>query len=303
MANVDEFTFLNRRNQRLHCVSYLPEEQAFPFCVLIWHHGYGEHSSRYRPVMKRMADNGVAIFTYDCHGHGQSDPASPRALVNKFEYLVDDIEMYYNIVMQRVVQRYGKLLPVFFGGQSLGALVCIHAVLRSHSHQPCAGLLLHSAVLNVVWTPMLKVQAFFGTILSKLFPKARIVKAVKPSAMSEDPDVVRDYTADPLNFVGKVRVRTAHEILKGFRSLTGREHLITVPVYAVHGKCDKTTCANAVRNFCLLVKSDNVCFTEVPDTYHEMLMGKHREFHAINMVVWLKQTACKLAHESSATTD
>lgn len=38
-------TFLNGRGQRLHCVHYLPP--GTPKALLIFHHGYGEHTGRY----------------------------------------------------------------------------------------------------------------------------------------------------------------------------------------------------------------------------------------------------------------
>ena len=52
---------------------------------------------------------------------------------------------------------------------------------------------------------------------------------------------VEDYVNDKLNFVGKVRARTAHEILKGFSSLEQRQSQLTLPILAVHGTADRCT--------------------------------------------------------------
>ena len=43
-----------------------------------------------RAVFSRIADAGIAVFTYDAHGHGKSEPLkdSERCLVNRFDDLV-----------------------------------------------------------------------------------------------------------------------------------------------------------------------------------------------------------------------
>lgn len=57
-------------------------------------------------------------------------------------------------------------------------------------------------------------QSYVGNLLAALAPRARIVPAVDPDAMSVDPAVVKHYKEDPLNFIGNVRVKSANEIMQ-----------------------------------------------------------------------------------------
>ncbi len=126
---------------------------------------------------------------------------------------------------------------------------------------------MHSPALDVEWTPVLRVQAQMGGLLARLVPHARLVPAVRPEDMSQDPEVVHDYVSvskrkegmwqptgmctrglersslpcviglqDPLNTQGKVCARTGNELLVAFRQLANKTKEISLPVYVAHGE-------------------------------------------------------------------
>ncbi len=70
----------------------------------------------------------------------------------------------------------------------MGGLVAAHAVLRNQERW--AGLVLHSAAMNIVWTPLLRAQSLVGGLLAALAPSAQLVPAVKPEDLHPDPKVV-----------------------------------------------------------------------------------------------------------------
>ena len=117
----------NCRGQQLLTVHYIAEAvNGFaPHAVLIWHHGYGEHVGRYKwgahmlgfltisllnihshfphlplsscqfvllvyAVFSQLAAAGIAVHSYDAHGHGQSEPSrlEDRAFVQNITDLV-----------------------------------------------------------------------------------------------------------------------------------------------------------------------------------------------------------------------
>ncbi len=47
MVHKDAGFFVNGRNQKLRTVEYLPDQQTRPKAIVFFHHGYGEHISRY----------------------------------------------------------------------------------------------------------------------------------------------------------------------------------------------------------------------------------------------------------------
>lgn len=138
MVHQSTGSFVNARKQNLRTVEYLPDQPS-PKALLFFHHGYGEHISRYErgkhcttfathllagipdeqrllqgflmgvyrsiipqmlltmliivggmPVHTRLAEAGIAVYGYDHHGHGESEPkeARERALVHDFNHLV-----------------------------------------------------------------------------------------------------------------------------------------------------------------------------------------------------------------------
>lgn len=87
MIEMNIATITNARGQKLFIKHYEPK---VPFARLFFHHGLAEHVSRYDKLFERMSSAGVAIHSFDAHGHGQSEPTakSERALVWKFKHLV-----------------------------------------------------------------------------------------------------------------------------------------------------------------------------------------------------------------------
>lgn len=75
-----------------------------------------------------------------------------------------------------------------------------------------------------------RVQAAVGGVMASLIPRARVVPAVRPEDMSQDPRVVQDYVNDPLNLVGNVRAKTGNTLLRAFRSLNKHPERLHVPL-------------------------------------------------------------------------
>ena len=90
-------------------------------------------------------------------------------------------------------------VPIIAAGHSLGGLIAVHLLVRRQ--KDFAGLVLQSAAIDVEWTPILKCQAFIGDCIASCCPFSKIVPAVRPDDMSEDPKVVQVRTA------GQVRIR------------------------------------------------------------------------------------------------
>lgn len=53
MVHKDASFFVNSRNQKLRAVEYLPDQQTRPKAIIFFHHGYGEHISRYEKGKSR----------------------------------------------------------------------------------------------------------------------------------------------------------------------------------------------------------------------------------------------------------
>ena len=222
-------------------VQYLPE--VTPRAGLCFHHGLQEHVGRYHEIFTTMADAGIAVFSMDAIGHGES--GGERGFIAQFSDVVDDFEAMSLAATSNADLAGAPSLPFFIGGHSLGGLIATITCLRDQSRWK--GLLISDPALDVEWTPVLKIQAALGNILAALIPKARLVPAVDPANLNRDPARVKEYVEDPLNDTRATAIRTGNESLKAFRQLKQRTAEVTLPVYAHHGTDDKVTSFSATK--------------------------------------------------------
>jgi alpha-beta hydrolase superfamily lysophospholipase len=60
-----------------------------PKGIVVITHGYAEHCGRYHELANVIVGAGWAVLTYDCRGHGHSDPASAATSIRFATYLGD----------------------------------------------------------------------------------------------------------------------------------------------------------------------------------------------------------------------
>lgn len=287
-----EFNFTPRSGLQLKAVRYAA---ASPKALFVFNHGYGEHAGRYTKVFTDLAHAGVEVAAFDMRTFGTSQlDNAQRGIIDKFSDVVDDLE---DFVQEASAAAPGGL-PVFVGGSSLGGLIAGWVALRL---QPSlAGLLLFSPGLGVEWTPLLRVQAAFGSLLAALVPRARIVPAVRVEDLSEDEAVREAYLNDPLTFVGNVRARTANEILAGMRGLEARHGELRLPVYGQHGATDRCTSLDAHRRFMAGISSEDKTLNVVEGGYHELLHGPQRVECTRVVTDWILQRAAARPAQTAA---
>ena len=215
-------------------------------------------------------------------------------------------------------------MPLFLGGHSMGGLIATLAALgggdgdgggggRKASLAPAAaaappapvaaappaplprlsGLFLSSPALDVECTPILKAQAPIAGLLSLLIPKARVVPAVDPRYLCRDEAVVEAYRRDPLNFVGNLRVRTANELLRGFKAAAPLAPKLSVPALVIFGDADRIASLPAARKFVDAARlgparpdAELVVF---PGAFHELFFGQDKD-EAVRVVAeWIEK--------------
>ncbi|RLN58179.1 hypothetical protein BBJ28_00023662 [Nothophytophthora sp. Chile5] len=193
-----EGKFRNSRDQELFYLAAFPElpelletpglrrrrQTRGVRAVVLFLHALGDHSRRYSYLYEHLCEHGFGVIAYDFVSHGASDSCSHglRAHAARFRYFVDDTNEFVtfakNAIFPKMLQSTSSCSPpIVVGGYSYGTLVGVHTVLsRQHDF---AGICFVGPSLWVRLTPMLKLQAAFARPLSKFFPKARIVPAIK----------------------------------------------------------------------------------------------------------------------------
>lgn len=292
IVDESEGTFVNARGQALHTYAFVPRTLR---CILFFHHGFGEYSGRegLPAVFRRWAKAGIAVHTFDCHGHGKSEPHEEwdRFLVWDFNHLVDDLVAF----TKSVRADHDPALPAFLGGHSMGSLASIHAVLRDQA--AWEGLILGTATVDVEWNWLLKLQASIGSLLAMLIPRAEIVPA--PAAVvTADDNLEQVISRDPLLSNRNVRARTANELLRAFAHVKQCGHLLWLPIYCHHGTSDQLASINAVKELLDRVASSDVTMHEIQGGAHELFIGLERDQVTGHVIDWIDG---QLSHDSGPT--
>lgn len=109
----------------LQGVVYLPEGDAKGYFQIA--HGMTEHIGRYDRIMSALTDAGYICFGYDHLGHGKTvnDKSELGYIAKKrgWELLCKDIGLFSNAVRAEYDKIYGKELPYFLMGHSMGSFI------------------------------------------------------------------------------------------------------------------------------------------------------------------------------------
>jgi alpha-beta hydrolase superfamily lysophospholipase len=196
-------------------------------------HGIAEHAGRYAHVAEALVKRGYAVYAVDHRGHGESQGV--RALVDRFDYLVEDLHL-----LVRKASDAARGSPTFMIGHSMGALIALHYALRHQAELD--GLVVSGAALQFgdAVSPVLKRLA---GLIAALAPRLPVTSghAGAESVLSRDPAVQARFDADPLCYQGKHRARTGYELLMAAAAARARLEQLSLPLLIMHGAADTFT--------------------------------------------------------------
>ncbi len=104
---------------------YLPEGEPRGYFHIV--HGMTEHIGRYDRFMQEMSEAGYLCFGYDHLGHGNTarDDSELGYIAKKkgYDLLCRDVKAFSDAVMTKYNAEYGKKLPYYLMGHSMGSFV------------------------------------------------------------------------------------------------------------------------------------------------------------------------------------
>lgn len=257
----------------LYWQAWLPEET--PKAVVILAHGLAEHSGRYGHVAEHLVAHGYAVYALDHRGHGRSQ--GRRAQVDRMDYVVDDMHRFAARVR---LDQPGKAL--FLLGHSMGGGIALAYALNYQDE--LSGIVLSSpAVLFEGVSPL---QARAVRILSALAPGMPLL-VLDGTAVSRDPEVVRAYDGDPLNYRGKIPVRTVAELTRSAEQLQGKLGSLRLPVLLLHGTEDRLVDAKASRLVHDRASSPDKTLRLYEGLFHEVFNEPERDRVLADLSGWL----------------
>jgi alpha-beta hydrolase superfamily lysophospholipase len=247
----------------IHCQGWQPD--ADPRAVVCLVHGLGEHIGRYTHVAAAFARAGIALHGSDLRGHGRS--GGPRGHSPSHEALLDDIDLLVN----EAIALYGKI-PWFLYGHSLGGNLALNYALdrldgRQEHASLCAGIVATGPWLRLSMTPPTS-KLLLGRIMNRILPTFVQASGLDVTALSHDPQVVRDYRADPLVH-DRISAGLAMALFDAGERALARAAEFRHPLLLMHGGADRITSNQASQDFARRVTGD-CTFRSWDGLYHEI---------------------------------
>ena len=237
-------------------------------------HGAGEHSGRYQHVAERLGSERYSIYALDHRGHGRS--AGPRMRFDSLDPLAADLRTMVGIAAAETPGRRPFLLA-----HSMGSTVGLH---YACDHQDeLAGLILSGALASVDQKPHIR---FTVRAMAKLAPGIGVFK-VDPETVSRDPEVIRDYDSDPLNYHGSFPAASVNALQKVGEEFPDRLPRLTLPLLIMHGGADELTPPSGSRAVDDLASSDDKTLHIYDGLRHEILNEPEQDRVLDEMVAWL----------------
>ena len=125
-----------------------------------------------------------------------------------------------------------------------GNLVLNHVIRRN---RPVDALIVTSPWLKLVSEPPLPVIKI-TSLLKRFFPTLTQSNRLKPEQLSHDPEVVRDYSRDPLNH-DRISLKMFHELYNGGYFALRNVYKINYPFLLMHGTGDSICSSKASEDY------------------------------------------------------
>lgn len=248
-----------------------------PRGVVVICHGAAEHSGRYAHVGRRLAAEGYPTYAVDHRGHGRSEGTPGN--INRMIEVVSDLDQTIQLAGDRHPE-----LPVFLLGHSMGGLISLDYV--TSRTIDLAGLILSGPAVDIAIGS--KLERIASRLLSEVVPNLGAVE-IEAAAVSRDPAVVRAYETDPLNYHGKVRVRTGSEVLLAADRVKARLSTITLPVLVMHGTEDRLAQPSSSQLVADHASSSDLTLKFWDGLHHEILNEPEQEAVLDEIVGWLSK--------------
>lgn len=234
-----------------------------PAALIIFVHGFGEHSGRYNHWAEKFNHTGMAMTAVDYRGHGKAD--GKRGHTGSMKLLMDDIQV---LIEQSVKDFPG--IPCFLYGHSMGGNLVLNYHLRRDANF-FKGIISGSPWLKLAFEAP-KITVILGKILVTIFPAVVTETNLVVEQISHDPVVQRAYRSDPLVH-GYISLKLFDVITKGGIFVLQNYNRLKLPVLLMHGTADMITSYKA--SLYLGYKARQVIsFKAWPGLFHEL----HNEF-------------------------
>ena len=256
-------------------------EEATALLVIV--HGLGEHIGCYDEFTEICLQAGVSVFRYDQQGHGHSP--GRRGDAESFDSLIEDIAAAIRFAGDLQTDGTTDRLPLYVLGHSMGGNLLINYLLSRRGKTAVTRSILTNPMI-LPPNPPTKPQAFAAWLTGKLLPHLRFSADAKPQAVTRDPEVQAELSADELAHqslalgVGGPLVAQGHWIMENaskldvetLMMLSGNDEL-----------CDEDTTRELARRFGPMCR-----LKAYPEMRHHLIREQGRDDVHREILEWIK---------------
>lgn len=260
----------------IHVIRWSTTDDSRGDVVLL--HGYGDYSSRYRDFARELNSAGYDVYGIDFAGFGRSGGAS--GLIRDFENLRSDVA-----TLVREIADSRPARPIHTMGPSLGGVISVSML----SMDGCR----EAITTGIALSPLIAVS---GSPPKAAMPAVRAVatlvptvptNSVVPEQISNDPQTIADFVADPFIFRGKVPLGSGVQMMSAAEALLADAPSIDQPVLVMYGTGDVFADSSGSQELYSRLGSSDKRIVEISGGWHELLFDKHRDEVKSELYSWL----------------
>jgi alpha-beta hydrolase superfamily lysophospholipase len=197
--------------------------------------------------------------------------------VDRLDNVVEDLDAVVDLARSA-----NPGMRLFLLGHSMGGAVALSYAFRYQERLD--GLILSAPLAALEAAD--PVTRLAGRALSLLLPKVGVY-AVESEGVSRDPEVVRDYDTDPLNYHGKLPARTVAELTEAIGRFPERVESLTLPLLTMHGTADRVTPPLGSEMILARAGSKDKAIIRYDGLYHELLNEPERDQVLADIAAWI----------------
>lgn len=251
-----------------------------PRAGLLIAHGLGEHSGRYARLAEGLAAMGIAVFSFDHRGHGQSD--GKRGHVRHFSQYTDDLDQ----MIDRSRHALPEGAPLFLLGHSMGGVIAL--VYAAEHGDKIEGMVVSSPGLAPTAPPSV-LRLALVRLMSAVFPSLSFDNNLDPQVLSHDPNTVNAYIEDPLVH-RRISARWVTSFLSAGKTALEDAPRIKTPILMQVAGDDRIVSPEASRRFFKQLGSPDKTLRVYKYLFHEIYNEKkqYRKQVVRDLESWIK---------------
>ena len=255
--------------------------------VVICIHGLSGAASDFWPVGDSLPSEGFAVYGLQLRGQGNDPDLSRRGDIRSRKQWLEDLQDFSALVKRR-----HRGVPVYWYGESLGALIAVHAAATADQGTAPQGIILGSPVVdlrNNLRLGFLKNFAF-RTVLNFLPGQKISLESLGNAEVQVTSHTThRGQMQHTAHYVPAFSVRLFAEIEQLIQTAPAAAARLHVPVLVLYTPYDPLVPREAVEAFYERIASPDKTKVFFPHSYHLILHDVERDRALKTLRQWLKR--------------